>query len=107
MFSLIKASSLWMLLVLFFAHGFCTIAIGVHIVPYATDLGISPIVAASFWAITGGASTFGRIGLGAVSDRIGKKTTLVIVYILMLAALLWLNGAREPWAFYLFSMVAE
>ena len=48
----------------------------VHIVPFATDIGISPMVAASFLAVIGGFSVLGRIVTGAVSDKVGRSKEL-------------------------------
>ena len=90
---------------IYFLLGACLLAVMVHIVPHATDLGISAMVAAGILAIIGGLSIVGRIGGGSVSDRVGRKSTLIIGFILLLVALLWLQLAREPWMLYLFAIL--
>ncbi|MBM2825400.1 MAG: hypothetical protein HW402_1064 [Dehalococcoidales bacterium] len=77
----------------------------VYLVPYASELGIPAVVAASFFIALGGASIFGRIGLGAISDRIGYRLALAGCLIVATLALVWLLVAREVWMLYLFASV--
>ena len=77
----------------------------VHIVPHATDLGISPIVAANILAIIGGITIVGKIGMGIASDRIGNKLSFITSFIVLSVALFLLFGASELWTFYLFAII--
>lgn len=49
-----------------------------HLVNYATDIGISALIAAAMVSVSGVAGTVGRLGMGAFSDRIGVKNDLTI-----------------------------
>ena len=80
-------------------------AIMVHIVPHATELGISPASAASILTIIGAGSLTGRVIMGSVADRIGNKLALIICFILMVIALSWLVVAKELWMLYLFAVI--
>lgn len=84
---------------------FCQQIMIVHMVPFATDLEISPISAASIVSVIGGLSIAGRIGMGSASDRIGNKLSLVIVLVLVSVSLFWLLLAKELWMLYLFAIV--
>jgi MFS family permease len=95
----------WMVCAIFFCFGFDLYTIMVHIVPHAIELEISPISAASIIAVIGGVNAAGRIGIGSIGDRIGNKWCLIISFILMVAALLWVMAAREMWMFYLFAVI--
>ena len=77
----------------------------VHLKAYAVDFGIAEMTAATALGLVGGASIGGRIVMGSISDKIGRKTSLFIAFLLMAAMMLWLIKARQPWQFYLFSMV--
>jgi len=77
----------------------------VHIVPYAVDMGISPIDAAVILSLTGGASILGRLGVGKVSDTIGRKAPAIACALLQVGALLWLMCSRDLWMFYTFALV--
>ncbi|MBI4289457.1 MAG: MFS transporter [Chloroflexi bacterium] len=76
-----------------------------HLVNYATDpgKGINPTTAATFIAVIGITNVIGKLVMGPVSDRIGRKATLAIVYVLAGTTMLWLIVARDIWMFYLFA----
>ena len=76
-----------------------------HIVPHATDIGISATDAAVVLGLVGLASIPGRLIMGVVSDRIGRKASAVISALLQAGALLWLAWSQELWMFYLFAIV--
>ena len=95
----------WLLCVAYFSFGVFLQAIMVHIVPHATELGISPIAAANIFAAIGGLGIVGRIVMGSASDRIGSRSALIICFVLLTAALAWLLVARELWMLHLFAIV--
>jgi MFS family permease len=92
----------WTMCVIYFLVVFCVHAVVVHIAPHAEDLGISVTNAASMISIIGGASIVGRLVMGSASDRIGSKASLIICLVILLAAFLWLQLAKELWMLYLF-----
>jgi MFS family permease len=50
----------------------------VHIVPHATDMGISPVLAASVLMMANGANVVGGFSLGSINDKIGSRKTLTV-----------------------------
>jgi MFS family permease len=96
---------LWTVVAMFFCLSFPLFAITVHIVPHATDLGISATTAASILATLGALSIVGRVGMGSAGDRIGSIRTFIIGFAIMSAALLWLMPAKEAWGLYLFAAI--
>ena len=82
---------------------FCTQMVMVHLVNYATDLQITPLVAATFVSLIGVISIAGRLVMGAGADRLGIHNTLVLSCGLVAASLILLLFTRELWAFYLFA----
>lgn len=101
----IRTGQFWLVCAIFLCFGFILYTIMVHIVPHAIDLGISPIIAANIIVIIGGVNAVGRIIIGYSSDRIGVKPSLLISFILMGIALLWVMVATEVWMFYLFAII--
>jgi MFS family permease len=95
----------WLFAMIFFIMGFCSWAIMVHIAPYVTDQGISATNAASIVAVIGGAAIVGRLGLGSFSDRFGESRAILIGFIMMSAAMIWLMSAKGLWMLYLFAVV--
>ena len=61
-----------------------------HLVNYATDIGITALVAAGMMSAMGVASTIGRLGIGAISDRIGTKRDTAMCCILLAVSCLLL-----------------
>jgi len=95
----------WVVFAMFLCFGFFMFAVIVHIVPHATDLGISAVSAANILATIGGLAIVGRVVLGSAADRIGNRRVFIIGFILLSAALFWLVPAREVWMLYLFAAV--
>lgn len=107
-FSLRKAihtKQLRIVWIAYFLFGGCLHSGMVHIVPYTTDLGISAMIAANILAVVGGLSIVGRVGIGAISDRVGRKPSLIMGFALLAAALFWVMIAKEVWMLYLFAII--
>ena len=95
----------WMLVMSKVSSGFCTMVVMVHIIPHATDFGISATKAASIIAIIGGAGIIGRIMMGSVGDRIGNKKALSTCIILVALAFTLILSTKGLWVFYLFAAI--
>ncbi len=87
------------------SFSFCAATIMVHIVIHATGLGIPALSAANILAIIGGGSIAGRVIIGSVADRIGNRLALIICFILLAIALVWLMVIKEVLMFYLFAAI--
>jgi len=95
----------WQVFAMQFCQAFCGFAILVHIVPHATDLGISAATAANILATISGFSIVGMVLLGSAADRIGNRRVYIVCFILMSASLFGLMPAKEVWMLYLFAGV--
>ncbi|MBA7622473.1 L-lactate transporter [subsurface metagenome] len=102
----IHTRQFWTLSAVFGCLWFSSMAIIVHIVIHAIDLGIPATSAANILVIMGGAGIAGRILIGSLADRIGLKPALLMGFTLIVVSLLWLLVAKELWAFYLFAVIA-
>ena len=76
----------------------------IHMVPYATDIGIAESVAALALGVAAAANALGRRVMGAASDRIGTKRALCLSMLLAAFALFGLTAVREPWMLYGFAV---
>jgi MFS family permease len=72
----------------------------VHLVNYATDVGVTATVAAFALTMMGLANMVSRIGVGSVSDRLGDKLTYYICLGLQAIVLLALMRAWGVMGFY-------
>jgi MFS family permease len=95
----------WTICVANLASVFCLMLVVVHIVPFAQDIKISATGAAGVLSTIGGVSMAGRFMTGLTIDRIGSKIVMILSYILLIIALLWLQIAKELWMLYLFAMI--
>lgn len=95
----------WMLFVVLICVGFTIHSIITHIVPHATDLGVSIIIGANILAIIGVASIMGEIVLGIVGDRFGNERAFAIGFFIMLLVLFWLMTIDKIWMFYIFAVI--
>ncbi len=105
-FSLREAMStrqFWLFAAIWFSFMFCIQLVIVHIVPHATDVGISATIAATIIGVIGAFSILGRLGLTSLSDILGTRTAYMISFFLLVVAFIWLQFAREVWMFYLFA----
>jgi MFS family permease len=78
-------------------------------VDYAKDVGFGPLVAASSAGIMDVLNGVGRFFVGWLSDKLGRKVTLVwVVVVLGLAqfGVLWAGTIRSEWLFLLFAFVS-
>jgi MFS family permease len=102
----VQTPQFWLVAMIFFCVGFTTVAIMVHIVPHARELGIPAVTAANILSISGGMGIIGNVMLGGIiGDRIGDRKAFIIGIILMAASLIWLVPARQVWVLYLFAVV--
>ncbi|MFC2068505.1 MFS transporter [Chloroflexota bacterium] len=101
----VRTSTFWLLFFVPFLMACCIFIVFTHIVPHATDLGITPIRAASILSIVGGTEILGRLLMGKASDSIGRKRTIMICVFLTAGAMLLLVWASSLWMFYLFAFM--
>ena len=95
----------WIMSAVWFSISFSVQIVMVHTAPHVTDLGISATSAATVVSTIGGFSIIGRLGLGTVSDLLGKKPAFIIALLSLTASIIMLLYARETWMFYVFTFL--
>ena len=101
----LKTRSFWCFGAMWLLFGSGVYLVLTHIVPCATDTGISSGEAATILSVIGGAGIVGRVLMGSTSDKLGRKLTVIICSLLQVGAMLWLIWAQALWMFYLFALV--
>ena len=91
-----------------YASGFST-AIGLfipfaHLVPYGKDHGLSGFAGAWLVGLIGLGSSVGRLALGGMADRLGRRRSLMGSYAGMGIALLWWLAATDFWSLAIFAV---
>jgi MFS family permease len=92
-----KTRQLWIIAFMSFCNAFCLSTIMVHIVPHATDLGISNAAAANVLSVLSAGLLVGCLGVGISADKIGTKKIFVICFVPMLAVFLLLLPITDAW----------
>lgn len=78
--------------------------VSTHLVPYATDVGISATASAAALGLMGGFSIPGRILSGLFSFRIGWYRLLSFSFFAISASILCLFFLKDIWMLYLFTL---
>lgn len=102
----IRTYAFWFIAANMFLTNFMANAIGVHCVPYLTDIGHTPMFAATFgYGLAMGFMTLGKVGLGWQADRMGARQTFVLSAIMTAIGIGVLIQASPVWMVILFAFV--
>jgi predicted MFS family arabinose efflux permease len=74
-----------------------------HVVPHATDLGVTATRASLIISLIGGSTIPGRLIIGWASDRFSRKMLAIYCALFQVAAMLWLTWSSSLWMFYVFA----
>lgn len=77
----------------------------VHIVPFASDVGLSKSTGVLLFSLIGGGSTLGRFLLGGIADKLGRRVSLASMYAGMAAMFIWWLTATRAWELAVFAVV--
>lgn len=97
----LRTKNFWMLYLVFL---FCFAAeqmVMVHIVPYCTAIGITRIRAALGLSFLGVGTIIGRVGCGALSDKIGRVPTLIMTCYIEALSIFGILAIKGPLLLYL------
>lgn len=97
----IHTSGYWLIMALWFVFAIPTYIVGVHLIPYATDVKIDPMKAASIFTVIGSFNIAGRIVFGHLCDRWGNKPVVFISFAAVFFGMLIMIGAKDLMAFYI------
>lgn len=99
-----KTRSFWLVLFSNSLWNFCLQLIMFHIYLYAKrGIGTSSMVAAGVLSLIGVGSIFGRIAVGAASDRIGTKRVWLFCLVCQAVTMFWLTETKNVWMLYVFA----
>jgi len=100
----IHTRSFWMLTALFFCSWLLVFLPLVHMVIFALDIGLSQKSALLALGFLGGSSTVGRLIMGYVSDRFGRKRTLGMNLALQVFSWIWILSTGSAWMLIAFAV---
>ena len=97
--------SFWLFLVIMVICGAGDNFILTHLVPMATDIGISPAIAGHMLAWSGLLSLAGVLAAGPMADRIGNKIPIIITFFLRAAVFVLVMRYNTLVSFYILALV--
>ncbi len=100
-----RTLNFWFLGFIWLLDSFGYLMVLTHIMPHATDMGIPAMKAAAVISLIGGIGIAGRVFIGSVSDKIGRKATAITCALFMAIAMLWLAWSQDLWMLYLFGVI--
>jgi len=103
--AIVQNRNFWVFASIWFLFAACLFLIVTHLVPHITDIGFTPIEAATALSLLGAASIPGRLLMGIASDKIGRKKTFMVSTLLQAVAIVWLIWAQSLWGLYIFALV--
>lgn len=97
----LKDIRMWLIIMAFFFFFFGSQIVLIHLVNHATDVGIDPLVAATFISVIGLISIFSRLSVGVISDKMGLYPSLIATCFILAGVFVMLIFTRQPWSFYI------
>lgn len=96
----IRTLQIWIVFAIFFCLGFIAFGLVVHIVPYATDVGIPASMATKVLSAIGGFAIVGRIVMGLLGDRVGILFVLMLGYLCIIVSVTGLLMGDQFWVLF-------
>jgi MFS family permease len=100
-----KTRSLWLIFTFMLFCGTADFLVATHLIPFATDYGISPTSAGNMLAWMGLLGMAGILVAGPTADRIGNKIPLSMVFFLRVLLLLLIVKYQNPVSLYIFALL--
>jgi MFS family permease len=101
----LRTGGFWAMTIGLMGCGFTDFLLTTHLAPFATDLGLSPAVAANALSLWAAANVVGILVAGTAATRVGARRALVLTYCLRAIALFFLLRVGETWELYLFAVL--
>jgi MFS family permease len=101
----LHSKQFWMVSVTYFLVFYCANSVMTHIVPHASDIGLSTVASASIMSVIGASSIAGRLTMGTTGDRIGNRRALLVCFLVYITSLTWLQFAAVTWQLYVFALI--
>lgn len=99
----IRTRSFWVLTALYFLTWLFVFVPLVHLVVFSIDIGLGQKSALIAIGVLGAGSTLGRLVMGYISDRIGRRPALAINLGLQVLSWFWIMGTGTNWMLFAFA----
>ena len=89
----LRTQAFWLIAAMMVLAGLVGLGLGVHLMPYLTDIGHAESRASLIISVISGMTFLGKISLGFIADRWGVRPTVALAFGMILAGILLLMGA--------------
>lgn len=100
----IYTRSFWFFVIVMFICGSGDFWMITHLIPFATDKGISPFTAGNIMALYGLFGLFGVLIAGPASDIIGNKIPLALTFLIRFISFIIILNFQNTLSFYIFGI---
>ncbi len=84
----LRTRTFWLMAVMFICHHLMVSTVVTHVMPYLTDVGLTTAIASFGASGIPLASILGRMGFGALGDRVSRKKVMVLMFAMVFLGLL-------------------
>jgi MFS family permease len=102
--ALVRQRNFWWLALGFGICGTTVGLISTHLIPYAEDLRIDPVTAATAFGVLGAVNVTATLAAGAMSDRWGHQRVLGTIYAGRAVVLIFLPVVHDPTTLFVFAI---
>jgi MFS family permease len=102
--ALVRQRNFWWLALGFGICGTTVGLISTHLIPYAEDLRIDPVTAATAFGVLGAVNVTATLAAGAISDRWGHQRLLGTIYAGRAVVLIFLPFVHDPTTLFVFAI---
>jgi predicted MFS family arabinose efflux permease len=100
-----RTAAFWLLAFIILFIAVANMGVLHHIVPYLTDMGMSPAAAANLMSLHMGMLVLGKILAGSLSDRLGLLKSYLLCITGLMIAIALLYGAKIFWVAVAFNVL--
>lgn len=101
----VRTFPFWNICIMLSLSSICFNVLSVHLIPYATDMGISKTAAAAAMGLVGGFTIPGRLITGFLAERLGWQRGLWIAYFAAAVSVVWLLLLKNQGMLYIFVVI--
>mgnify|MGYP001813508542 FL=1 len=95
----------WLLYAGSFSFGLGLFIPFVHLIPFTNDLGLPNATGVMLFSLIGVGSIVGRLLLGSIADKLGRRQSLAAMYVGAAAIFAWWRVAADVWQLAIFAII--
>jgi len=101
----LRTKPFWLLYAGSFSFGLGLFIPFVHLIPFSNDLGLPNATGVMLFSLIGVGSIVGRLLLGSIADKFGRRQSLAAMYVGTAAIFAWWLVAANVWQLAIFALI--